>query len=263
MRKINLFVLVALLLSACGSDEDERIIFDTVTADKVVKLSNEENSPSCAVHLQIRYATEENGHKAEVVNSFILDKLLNLKDLDMQQAVDSFANGYTSSYIHNFLPLYNQDRADESKRSWYEYHYIITSETQGGRKNTTVLIADIDYYEGGAHGISQRYLLNFNNETGVLLNLQDIFVPGFEDRLNAILLQSLCEKVGVEDIHDLHQNGYLFSMDMFPSDNFIINEETITFHYNPYEIASYDKGSTDLTLSLTDLQEILRPEYVP
>ena len=97
----------------------------------------------------------------------------------------------------------------------------------------------------------------------MLLNLQDIFVPGYEDRLNAILLQSLCEKVGVEDIHDLHQNGYLFSMDMFPSDNFIINEETITFHYNPYEIASYDKGSTDLTLSLTDLQEILRPEYVP
>ena len=177
MRKINLFVLVALLLSACGSDEDERIIFDTVTADKVVKLSNEENSPSCAVHLQIRYATEENGHKAEVVNSFILDKLLNLKDLDMQQAVDSFANGYTSSYIHNFLPLYNQDRADESKRSWYEYHYIITSETQGGRQNTSVLIADIDYYEGGAHGINQRQILNFSNETGALLSLQDIFVP--------------------------------------------------------------------------------------
>jgi hypothetical protein len=263
MRKINLFVLVALLLSACGSDEDERIIFDTVTADKVVKLSNEENSPSCAVHLQIRYATEENGHKAEVVNSFILDKLLNLKDLDMQQAVDSFANGYTSSYIHNFLPLYNQDRADESKRSWYEYHYIITSETQGGRQNTSVLIADIDYYEGGAHGINQRQILNFSNETGALLSLQDIFVPGYEERLTAVLLRSLCDKVGVEDIHELHENGYLFSMDMFPASNFLINDETITFYYNPYEIASFDKGSTELVLSLTELQDILRPEYMP
>ena len=261
MRKICLFVLITFLFSACGSDEDARIIFDSVTADKEVKLSNEENSPSCAVHLQIRYATEENGHKAEVVNSFILDKLLNLKDLDMQQAVDSFANGYTSSYIHNFLPLYNQDRADESKRSWYEYHYVITSETQGGREETTVYIAEIDYYEGGAHGINQRQIFNFINNTGVLIGLEDIFVPGYEDQLNEILLQALCEKVGVEDIHRLHENGYLYSMDMFPAKNFILNNETITFIYNPYEIAPYEKGAIELAINYSQIDDILNKTF--
>ena len=263
MRKINLFALIALILSACGSEEGGPIIFEPVTADKVVKLSNDEQSPSCTVHLQLQTATEENGYKAEVVNNIILEKLLDMKGLSMQEAVDSFANGYTASYIRNFLPLYNQDRADESKRSWYEYHYVITSETQGGREETTIYIADIDYYEGGVHGINQRHIFNFINNTGVLIGLDDIFVPGYEDQLNGILLEALCEKVGVEDIHRLHENGYLFSMDMFPAQNFILNDETITFIYNPYEIASYDKGSTELTLSLEDLKNILSPDYTP
>ena len=263
MRKISLFVLTAIFFSACGNDDGGPILFESVTSDKVVKLSNDEQSPSCSVHLQLQKATEENGHKADVVNNIILEKLLDMKGLSMQEAVDSFANSYTSSYVRNFLPLYNQDRADESKRSWYEYHYVITSKTEGGRQGNTVYIADLDYYEGGAHGIRQRFIFNFINESGVLIGLQDVFVPGFEDQLNEILLQALCEKVGAEDIHKLHEIGYLFSMDMFPSQNFIINDETITFYYNPYEIASYDKGSTELTLSLETLKSILIPKYMP
>ena len=263
MRKIGLFALSALLLSACGSNEGGPFIFEPVTADKVVKLSNEEQSPSCAVHLQLQKATEDNGYRADVVNKVIIEDLLDIKDLSMQEAVDSFANNYTSSYVRNFLPLYNQDRSDETKRSWYEYHYIITSQTQGGRPETTVYIADIDYYEGGAHGIRQRVVFNFVNETGALIGLEDIFVPGYENQLNELLLQALCENVGVEDIHKLHENGYLFSMEMFPSQNFVLNGETITFIYNPYEIASYDKGSTELTLSLESLKSILQPKYMP
>lgn len=263
MRKIGLFVIVAFLLLACNNVEEGPILFDSVTADKVVQLSNEENSPVCKVHLQVQYATEENGHKAEVVNRVIQEKLLNLTDLDMQLAVDSFANTYTNTYLQNFLPLYNEDRADEEKRSWYDYHYVITSQIQAGREDTSAFLADIDYYEGGAHGISQQLILNFNNKTGLLLTLDDIFVPGYENKLNAILEQSLCEKVGADDIHELHQKGYLFSMDMFPAQNFVINDETITFVYNPYEIASYDKGSTQLTIALRELEPILIPEFMP
>ena len=110
MRKIGLFIVVIFLCVACNSDEEGPILFESATADKVVKLSNEENSPSCTVHLQLQYATEENGHKAEVVNHIIMDKLLNLKDLSMQQAVDSFANNYTTAYLQNLLPLYNEEQ---------------------------------------------------------------------------------------------------------------------------------------------------------
>ena len=261
MKKTTFSALLLGLAVSCATESEDTIFFDSAISDKEVKLSNDEGSPVCAVHLQLEYATNKNGHKAEVVNEYIIQKLLAMKEITVQQATDSFANTYTSTYVRNFLPLYNQDRADTSKRSWYEYHYVITSQTQPCGRGTTAYIATIDYFEGGAHSVNQRLTMNFENKTGRLLELSDIFVPGFESQLNPILQQSLSEKVGANSLRDLHDKGYLVSMDIYPSKEFILNDETIDFIYNPSEIVSYDKGETLLTIPLSILDNILKPEF--
>lgn len=261
MKKSIFSALLLFLAISCATETEDTIIFDSATSNKEVKLSNDEGSPVCAVHLQLEYATDKNGHKAEVINEIIQQKLLGMNELTVQQAADSFANSYTSTYVRNFLPLYNQDRADTTKRSWYEYHYVVTSQTQPGGFGTTSYIAIIDYFEGGAHGNNQRMTMNFENKTGRLLELQDIFVPGFESQLNPILQKALTEKMNAKNRKDLRDKGYLQSMEMFPSANFLLSDETISFIYNPYEIASYDKGETELSISLRALTKILKPEY--
>lgn len=261
MKKTTFSALLLCLAVSCATETEDTIFFDSAISDKEVKLSNDEGSPICAVHLQLEYATDENGHKAEVVNKYIIQKLLDMKDVTVQEAADSFANSYTRTYVRNFLPLYNQDRADTTKRSWYEYHYVITSQTQNNDIGTTAYIATIDYFEGGAHGVNQRMTMNFENKTGRLLELVDVFVPGFESRLNPILEEALCEKIGVPDISELREEGYLPSMDMYPSKNFILNDETITFIYNPYEIATFDKGETELVIPFSSISDILRLDF--
>ncbi len=260
MKKFTFTALMACFILACSTEIDDTIVFDNAIADKEVKLSNDEGSPVCAVHLQIATATEENGHKAEVVNSVIQKRLLNMEELTMQQAVDSFANTYTKTYARNLLPLYNQDRADTAKRTWYEYHYVITSEARQGSKSTMVFIATTDYYEGGAENVNQRSTMNFDVQTGRLMELNDIFVPGYENQLSAVLQKALCEKVGASDLSTLRQNGYLVGMQMFPTHNFILEDETITFIYNPSEIAPRTLGETELIIPLSDLTQILRKE---
>lgn len=261
MKKTTFSALLLCLIVSCTTETEDTIFFNSAISDREVKLSNDEGSPICAVHLQLEYATDENGHKAEVVNECIIQKLLDMKEITVQQATDSFANTYTKTYVRNFLPLYNQDRADTTKRSWYEYHYVITSQTQPNRIGTTAYIAIIDYFEGGARGVNQRMTMNFENKTGRLLELQDIFVPGFESRLTPILEQALCEKFDVSNLSGLREKGYLRSMEMYPSSNYILNDETIDFIYNPSEIASHEKGETELTISLSTLQDILKPEF--
>jgi hypothetical protein len=260
MKKFTFTALLACIVLACSPEIEDTIVFDNATADKEVKLSNDEGSPVCAVHLQIATAIEENGYKGEVVNRIIQKRLLNMEGLTMQQAVDSFANTYTSSYLRNLLPIYNQDRADTTKRTWYEYHYVITSEARQGSKSTMAFIATTDYYEGGAHSVNQRTTMNFDVQTGRLIGLNDIFVPGYENLLNAVLQKALCEKVGVADISDLRQKGYLVGMQMFPSENFILEDETISFIYNPSEIAPHTQGETELVIPLSNLEQILRKE---
>ena len=261
MKKFTFIALLACFILACSTEVDDTIVFDNITSDKDIKLSNDENSPVCAVHLQIATASEKkSGHKAEVINRIIQKQLLNMEELSMQQAADSFANAYTSTYLRNLLPLYNQDRADTAKRTWYEYHYVITSEARQGSKSTMAYIVTTDYYEGGAHGVNQRTTMNFDVQTGRLIGLNDIFVPGYENLLTAVLQKALCEKVGVANISDLRQKGYLVKMQMFPTPNFIFEDETITFIYNPSEIAPHTLGEIELVIPLSDLDQILRKE---
>lgn len=260
MKKFTFFTLTACFFMACSTEIDDTIIFDNVTADKVVKLSNDDGSPVCTVHLQIATAAEKNGHKAEVVNRIIQKQLLNMEELTMQQAADSFVNTYTTSYLRNLLPLYNQDRADTTKRSWYEYHFVITSEARQGSKSTMAFIATTDYFEGGANSVNQRTAMNFDIQTGRLMGLNDIFMPGYENQLTAVLQEALCEKAGASNLSSLREKGYLVGMEMFPTPNFILEDETITFIYNPSEIAPHSLGETELVIPLSNLTQILRKE---
>ena len=260
MKKFTFIALMACFLLACSTEIEDTILFDNTTADKEVKLSNDERSPMCTVHLQIATASEKNGHKAEVVNRILQKRLLDMEELTMQQAVDSFANTYAVTYVRNLLPIYNQDRADSTKRSWYEYHYVITSEAHQGSKSTMAFIATIDYFEGGAYGVNQRITMNFDVKTGRLLELNDIFVPGYESQLSAVLQKALSEKVGANNLTALRSKGYLVGMKMYPSSNFILGDETITFIYNPSEITPHTMGETELVIPLSSLTQILRKE---
>ena len=50
-------------------------------------------------------------------------------------------------------------------------------------------------------------------------------------------------------------------MEMFPSENFILGNETITFVYNPYEIAPYAVGSTELIIPFGDIKDLLKNSF--
>jgi hypothetical protein len=250
-----------LTIASCAGGDEDSVEFETVTADRTVTLSNEDNSPRCMVHLSMEEATEANGHRGELINATVMKRLLDREEETVELAAEAFAENYTRSYKETMLPLYNQDRADTTKRSWYQYHYIIDTSTQKGSKGTIVYLATIDYYEGGAHGINQQIVMNFEAKTGRQLTLADIFASGYEQPLKNVLLKALKTKTGCSSLSDLHNMGYLYSMDMFPSENFILSEETITFIYNPYEIAPYAMGSTELIIPYSDVEDILKNSF--
>ena len=247
---------------ACKGTDEPSLNFETITVDKTVMLSNDENSPRCQVHLKLLQPTAENGDRTQIINEALMSRLLNKSgERDLQTAAEKFAEDYTTSYKNTMLPLYNQDRADTTKKAWYEYHYIIEATTQPGTANTLTYLATIDYYEGGAHGINQLITFNFDIATGKQITLADLFAPGYETELKNTLLKALKSKTGLNSMNELKEAGYLYSMDIFPSENFILNDETITFVYNPYEIAPYAVGSIELIITYSEVSKILNPSF--
>lgn len=244
---IALFFLLA--LTACGSKTGSSSSnFEPVKAERSVSIDNSKDAPQCHVELEVLQAKNATSKAGQLINEAIVKKIFDMEELSVQAAVDSFANTYTRDYRQNMAPLYREDRADAAKHAWYEYRYVVTTEALDNGDGVTNYIINLDYYEGGAHGITQRLTMNFDNKTGQQINLSDIFGADYELSLRDKLLQALFDKTGDRTIDALHQRGYLYSMDMFVPDNYIIGEDKVTFIYNPYEIAPYNEGLIELEI---------------
>ena len=249
-------------LAACNSSSETAFTWERVTADKQVPLTGDADSPQCNVHLSIYYAAADSTQPAATaINETLQQQLLELTGLPMQAAADSFAAKYTADYRRNMTPLYRDDKGEPEKHPWYQYHYTIDTTTEPGREGVTVYKAEVDYYEGGAHGINQLLVMNFDNQSGHCYTLSDVFVPGFESQLNDLLLTRLMRQTDSYSREQLQEKGYLYSMEIFPPENFKLGADAITFVYNPYEIAPYALGSIELIITYSEISQILNSAF--
>ena len=257
-----------------GGSSDNPIYFQTLGQDAYPVLTNTSKIvfqdgetytneyPAWYLLKELIAASEALAASTKIINETLMARLLNKPgEKDLQTAALKFTDDYTTSYKNTMLPLYNQDRNDTAKIAWYEYHYLVEATTQQGTAHTLSYLATVDYYEGGAHGINQLITFNFDIATGKLITLADVFAPGYESQLKTSLMKALKSKTGLNSINELKDAGYLYSMDMFPSENFILNDETITFVYNPYEIAPYAVGSIELVITYNEVSQILNPSF--
>lgn len=255
------FIVLLFVLCSCSSDIEsgKQIDFQKMERTKTVPIEKSPDAPSCKIELAIHYA-KGNDNRAININNTIEKRLLDMCNLSMEQAADSFINRYCNDYIKALAPLYGNDKNDKSKHSWYEYRYSISTEIMQENDDYTAYIAILDLYEGGAHGIQQTFTMNFDIKTGNLVKLTDIFVQGFERRLNDILFKALERKTETNGILDLQDKGYLCTTDIYPSDNFIMKENSISFIYNVYEIAPYSQGMTELEIPYSDINDLLKKQ---
>lgn len=260
--KWTFFLLLLMIFSSCRNDTEGQLTFERLEAEKSVKLSNEELSPLCSVSLKMDCATKESGEVGEKINSAIVYRLFNQDGVGMQAAMDQYTNAYTLSYKQHMLPLYNEDRADTTKRSWYEFHYIINATAEQTSSRTLAYLATIDYSEGHANSIHQLIPLNFYSKTGQQILPKHIFVAGYEPHLTRLLLKALMEKTETQTLNQLKEKGYLTTVDMYVPENFIVGDNTITFIFNPSEIASLELGTIELVLTYAQMKKLIKKQFL-
>lgn len=260
--KFALIFVILTIFTGCRDESEGQLTFEMLESAKTIRLSNEELSPVCSVSLKMAHATEASGEIGKKINDAVIYRFFNQEDMGMQGAMDQFAEAYTMTYKSNMLPLYNEDRADTTKRSWYEFHYIINATTEQTSPRTLVYLTTIDYSEGHANSIHQLQPINFYSETAKEITLKDIFVAGYETHLPPLLLKALMEKVEVQDLDQLKEKGYLDTVDIYVPENFIVGDNTITFIYNPSEIASLELGTIELVLTYAQLEKFVKPAFI-
>lgn len=116
-------------------------------------------------------------------------------------------------------------------------------------------------YSGGAHGMYNTSYVLFDLTTQQQLRLTDLLQDGAQAKLLDALRQSYIENYP-EYVENWLSNDPTEQAASLLTDNFIFNEQGLTFSYAPYALAPYSEGEVRLTLDYSALSELLKPEYV-
>lgn len=272
MRKLlfisSVLSFVVLIICSCngkstaGNNNSDSLTFDSLKVDSTVFLSEDTTGPRCHVSLSFTYAK---GKNADYINDSIIRSGILSPDyfsitsqkLTMKEAADSFVNRYLSEYKKDYGELYKAD-----KEHWMSLNceYLVnTMVTQENEKYYTYT-ASIYNYGGGAHGNSITIIKNIDVETGKIVTLKELLVPGYQNELNQLIIKDLCKKFDAKDLKELNEKTVFFGMDVYPSENFIIGKKNITFVYSPDEIAFHAAGEIRVEISNSDIEDLFKKQ---
>ena len=120
-------------------------------------------------------------------------------------------------------------------------------------------------FMGGAHGLTTLNYFNFDLKSGKQIMENDLFEAGFEETLTSLLKTRMVEQSNedpnVETIISLDDSDYWVDA-IKPNNNFYITDESLNYVFNPYEIAPYYMGITEVIIPFDRIKEILKKPSV-
>ena len=117
-------------------------------------------------------------------------------------------------------------------------------------------------YLGGAHGVATVHFLNLDPMTGARKVLTDVLAEGALPDAVALAEARFREVRGIAAGATLKDAGFTFENDTFVlSENFSLRDDGLAFYYNPYDVAPYAMGATEIVLSPHEVRSLLKPAY--
>ena len=260
---IALWTIVAagVLTGGCDSMISKQVVFKTLDYEQKVSLLNNRRKPNCKIDIELDYATVPQ-KAARKINAEIIRLIFGYEQLTPRAAVDSFARNYIRSYKEELLPLYRTEQQNNRVTpDWYNYSYTVKGERRNSKAGFACYEIEIERNEGGTESIIEVHNMAFDNETGERIRLADVFVPGSEAALNTLLFQALLEECQCTTKEELQEEGVLLITDMYATENFRLGRREMKFIYSPSEIASYERGTIELTVPYFELQHLLTPKF--
>ena len=120
-----------------------------------------------------------------------------------------------------------------------------------------------DSYTGGAHGYYYTDALNFDLATGEELELEDIALDW--NSFRSFCIDRIIYLCNTEYDENMFLDGYEEYVPYLidDADSCYFDSNGLTFVANPYALAVYAAGSQTFTIPYADLEDYIRPEYLP
>lgn len=129
-------------------------------------------------------------------------------------------------------------------------------------RNQLLSIGVVQYdYTGGAHGYESENYLNLDLLGYDTLTINRLFETGSSESIKNIIFETLLKRYKVSSLDELNEVGFFNISEIGLSENFKLENDSLQFIYNQYEIAPYSMGRIKVKLSYKDLSPYIREEY--
>jgi len=268
MKKQHIILFVCILIPVLFFSCTQKTV-KTEEKDLTQKfyLVSDTSKGSLSVDIHVELPVDfKNKAVLDSVRSIIISNLFGKEFVS--QANDTVVQLYIKM-LHTDYKDNNEDLVNElDTASSYSFNNEHTLEGFSLLNDKHIYSYGIDryIYMGGAHGLNTRNYFNFDLKTGKLITEKDLFVGNYESALSELIKKRIFEDSKEEQAREPNTESILSLDDtdfwtdsIKPNGNFYITDESINYIFNPYEIAPYYMGITEVSLPYDRLEDLLKP----
>ena len=261
-RKINhlffIFGVMALFYS-CG--ENKTMQTETRKFKQKYYLTEDKSKGILTINMYVKLPVRyHNSDILQIVRDDVVTNVFGHEYVQYsnKELLPRFASDMNEEYRNSNLPFFNRELSEEIGFS-FNNDFLLKTFVLLSDEHIFVYGVDLYVYMGGAHGLQTRTYFNYNLKNANLILEEDLFIENFEPILTEIIIRQM--RAGLEISEEELEEIYWVE-NIVPNGNFYIMHESINYVFNPYEIAPYVFGQTEIIIPFEEIKEILKPNSV-
>lgn len=270
LRPLVGLLVLATYFTSCNlshkSGKDNQVQLDSTVVEQTCHLLNDTANPNCDLQIRFIYpvAIAHQDLLPMVQKQFVTAYFgEEYEALSPREAVEQYKKDYLSAYKE--LEADYQEELKQSKKgtpvgSWFYYYEMSSNQIQYNANNLICFTVNFENYTGGAHGAHayNHYVINLSD--GRRLTEEDLFIDEYQEPLAQLLVDQIAKQNQVNDPKKLEEMGYFSVEEIYPNNNFYVDDDGITYTFNEYEIAAYVVGPVHVHLTWDEVLHLLKPE---
>ncbi|MCU4392108.1 RsiV family protein [Acinetobacter courvalinii] len=177
------------------------------------------------------------------------------KSTEAKSDLDSQAQLYADSFV----------KIDEELKALSSSHQIslmIKPKILQPKGKLATVVLNSSSYLGGAHGATSQRYYNFDLANQKQVQLQDLLLPKQKATLDKLAHEAFKTWI-VDSKLATDPKEYEQAWPFQVTDNFLLGEQGLILQYGEYDIGPYAVGLPRLVIPFSELQGVLKPEYLP
>ncbi|EKU57838.1 PF11738 family protein [Acinetobacter sp. WC-323] len=195
-----------------------------------------------------------------------LGKMLEVVDADAPAASTAKSTGAKSDldsqaqlYADSFVKI---DEELKALSSSHQISLMIKPKILQPKGKLATVVLNSSSYLGGAHGATSQRYYNFDLANQKQVQLQDLLLPKQKATLDKLAHDAFKTWI-VDSKLATDPKEYEQAWPFQVTDNFLLGEQGLILQYGEYDIGPYVVGLPRLVIPFSELQGVLKPEYLP